>query len=198
MMGPSTSSIQDPQICAIESLSLQRAFDNSFSQRGRRIETSVGDEVLSQKLHDFVDTLTTKLREDGDSFRGPLTKFVRRVENITTDGSLISALVTFGKYNGYAVSKKVKRNRSLQTSTQIGVQPTAVSRRKKALGGRRALITGRPVKMSRTEHGYAKVQKRGAKVKRGVLPQTPRPASHALSHCVDLNVALGKRHSAGH
>ncbi|XP_041479205.1 uncharacterized protein LOC121426864 [Lytechinus variegatus] len=197
MMGPSTSGFQDPQILAIESLGLQRSLDNSFSQRGQRIEASAGDEELSQKLNQFVDTLNIKLKEDGDSFRGPLTKFAQQIDKLQTDSALISALVTFGKYSGYAGAKLVKRP-GLQTSTKIGVQPTAVSRRKAALGGRRALITGRPLKISRKEHGYAKIKKHSYTVKRGVLPSNDRPATHSLSHCVASNVALGKRHSAGH
>ena len=38
------------------------------------------------------------------------------------------------------------KNMSEVLQTKIGVQPTAVARRKAALGGRSALITGRPEK----------------------------------------------------
>ena len=141
-------------------------------------------------------TLHFKLQDDADTFITPLTKFVERFEQITTDSALVSALSTFGKYSGHSLLKKsahASRRAKLLTTKQIGVGPHAVSRRKAALGGRRALITGRPVKGTQNEHAYAKEK---SSIKRGVLPKSQRPAPHSLSQCVERNVTLGKKHTS--
>ncbi|XP_072168858.1 uncharacterized protein [Diadema setosum] len=185
MMVVSTS--HDPQIERLDSLSLQRDLDNNFLHRGKNTRSK----SLSTKLEDMFQTLRFKLQEDKESFHTPLTKFVERFEQITTDSALVSALSTFGKYNGHALSKKSRHvsQRAMLTSTKIGVQPTAVSRRKTAVGGRLDLITGRLVKGTQNEHGYARQK---GSVKRGVLPRSQRPAPHFPSQCVERNVALGR------
>ncbi|XP_071500591.1 uncharacterized protein [Diadema antillarum] len=178
MMVASTS--RDPQIERLDSLSFQRDPDNDFLHRGKNTQSK----SLSIKLEDMFQTLRFKLQEDEESFHTPLTKFVERFEQITTDSALVSALSTFGKYSGDSLSKKARHfsQQAMLTSTKIGIHPTAVSRRKTAVGGRRALITGRPVKGTQNEHGYARHK---GSIKRGVLPRSQRPAPHSLSQCVE-------------
>ncbi|CAH1107376.1 unnamed protein product [Psylliodes chrysocephalus] len=63
------------------------------------------------------------------------------VKGVNTDSAMISALHTFGKYSGLPVIKK-----NCQGSRKIGVQPTAIARRKVPLGGRNVAVSGRPPK----------------------------------------------------
>ena len=118
-------------------------------------------------------------------FRKPLQCFIRNSKAIVNDSHLVSAMHTYGRYNGAALAtRRLGCKARLQTSTQIGVQPLAVARRKVPLGGRRRLKAGRPSKSSFTA-GHNLV----AKKRRQVAP-------HSLGQCVEANIALGKTHSA--
>ena len=192
------SVLQDPQITRLASLNLQRAAENEFQNRGTSSK-STQDQDVQEKLKNMFDTLILKMNDDPDVYRLPIKGFVSRFEKISSDSALISALLTFAKYSTPSVTRQI-RNRAkkcLQTSTKIGVQPTAVARRKAPLGGRRAVITGRPPKSSRqTEHGYAKQKTNTNSVKRGVLPKRNLPAPHSISKCATENTSLGRTHSA--
>lgn len=139
-----------------------------------------GTSGLEERLTEMFVVLKRKLRED-PSFRTPMTSFISSFEKIKTDSSLCSALSTFNK-GPVAKTRQHQRPKGyLQTRAQIGVQPTAVARRKSALGGRRALITGRPTKASMREHPYNKTGKK-------------KSAPHCLAHCVEAIMSLGGTH----
>lgn len=147
---------------------------------------------LEDGLKTMFEELAQKLRQD-ESFEAPTQCLLNSYRKINTDSGLVSALCSFGKErrSNTATTTTMWRKRAqkgLQTSTAIGVQPTAVARRKAPLGGRRALQTGRPPKRARKEHSYGKVKEGGS-----VLPK--RPAPHSLSQCVADGVALGGSHS---
>lgn len=73
---------------------------------------------------------------------------------------------------------------------RIGVQPTAISRRKTGLGGRKHTYLGRPLKSSfAPKHGYTRNL-----CMRHVMPRRKIP--HGLSSAVESNQALGRTHSA--
>lgn len=73
---------------------------------------------------------------------------------------------------------------------RIGVQPTAISRRKTGLGGRKHTYLGRPLKSSfAPKHGYTRNL-----CMRHVMPRRKTP--HGLSSAVESNQALGRTHSA--
>ena len=87
-------------------------------------------------------------------------------------------------------SKKPK----LAGNKQIGTQPTARSRRKTQIKGRKNLTAGRTPKWKKApEHGYVK----GQIISSG-LPKVKRKskAPHSLAYCVENNKALGGTHSS--
>lgn len=107
-------------------------------------------------LKQVFNILENKLSIDSQLFQEPINKFINLFNNIKTDSGLISALHTFGKYNGAGIPR-IKPKKNLQGSKVIGVQPTTISRRKVCLGGRKVQLAGRPTKKSRVhEHGYNK------------------------------------------
>ncbi|KAK0138070.1 hypothetical protein N1851_025733 [Merluccius polli] len=113
-------------------------------------------EHLKGHLRSMFDDLVDKLEKD-ETFQAPIESLVSSYEKIHTDSGLISALSTFGKMRSAAARNiKMQPRKGLQISTQIGVQPTAFARRKTPLGGRQALITGRPPKRAWREHNYGK------------------------------------------
>ncbi|XP_077065726.1 uncharacterized protein LOC143718595 [Siphateles boraxobius] len=150
-------------------------------QDGSGTEASSQREHLKGRLRSVFNDLVEKLQND-ETFQAPIQSFVSSYKSILTDSGLISALSTFGS------NIRMQPRKGLQMSTQIGVQPTAVARRKTPLGGRWALITGRPPKRARREHNYGKV-KEGS----GALPR--RLAPHFLAQCVSTSVSLGSQHS---
>ena len=116
---------------------------------------------MTERIKNMSEILQTKIMTEPEMFSGPLNSFLSQFERMKTDSALISSLCTFGKYNGAVPTADRVRRKYLQTSSKIGVQPTAVARRKAPLGGRRALITGRPVKgVHLPEHGYAKLRQK--------------------------------------
>ncbi|CAM4304668.1 unnamed protein product [Leuciscus chuanchicus] len=157
-------------------------------QDGSGTEASSQREHLKGRLRSMFNDFVDKLQND-ETFQAPIQSLVSSYESILTDSGLISALSTFGKMRSAAASNiRMQPRKGLQMSTQIGVQPTAVARRKTPLGGRQALITGRPPKRARREHNYGKV-KEGS----GALPR--RLAPHSLAQCVSTCVSLGSQHS---
>ncbi|CAL8256348.1 unnamed protein product [Arctogadus glacialis] len=142
---------------------------------------------LEIRVRGMMEGLIGNLQSGFDLYKAPMEKMLASYDRMTTDSQLISALATFGQQSTPAGSGAWRMaRRGMQTSMKIGVQPTVVARRKTPLGGRRALITGRPTKSSRREHNYGRA-------KGNSLPK--RPAPHSISQCVTYCVALGKNHS---
>ena len=129
-----------------------------------------------------VSKITDMYRCYPQSFAPALESFSRQMENLTTPAAVLSALYCFGK--GPVVPRRMAGLKS------IGVQPTAVARRKAALGGRKRLHVGRPPRSSfAPEHGYTR--KVGS---RHFLPQ--RKAVHSLATAVVRDEPLGRTHAA--
>ncbi|XP_071947653.1 uncharacterized protein [Antedon mediterranea] len=195
--GSGQSVLQDPQIVRLDSLNLQRSAENAFQNRGRCTEATDDDQTDDQeRLKLMFEKLSKAVNEHSDVYKAPIRKFMSAFDNITTDAALVSALATFGNYNGHSAARqiKIRAKKCLQTTTKIGVQPTAIARRRVPLEGRRALITGRPPKqVNQSDNGYAK--KRGSTTKRGVIPRRRASAPHSLSQCVTNNASLGQTHS---
>ncbi|XP_071947221.1 uncharacterized protein [Antedon mediterranea] len=80
----------------------------------------------------FVAVLKNKYKENPQVFHKPINSFITNFHKIKTDSELISALSSFGKQSS---SRNWFGNR-------IGVQPTAIARRKE---GHRFLRQGRPI-----------------------------------------------------
>ena len=110
---------------------------------------------------------------------------------ITTDARLISAMHTYGQYNGAATdARKLCKRARLQAAAQIGVQPTAVARRRVPLGGRRCLGAGRPTKAVFTRATFGLFVARHRDWRRR---PTPKPLSLRLSSEVEHVPMLGKK-----
>lgn len=111
-------------------------------------------------------------------------------EFVSTESSLVSMLYTMGKYSGC----EQKRTRQHLLSgrrhggVKIGVQPTAISRRKYCLSGKRKQSAGRPIgnvrkpitfeEQSSGSFNAPRLKKRKASI-------------HDLQSCVSSNVSLG-------
>lgn len=142
-------------------------------------ETTVNE--IEKNIDEISTILKQKTNTNPDMFREPLKSFSENLKNCKTEASLISALTTFGKYSGAAIS------RVNHSGKIIGVQPGAVARRKTALGGRRSLGNGRPVKRPLSDIQNENVM---------LLPiKSRKKAPHQLSVCVDKNITLGRNHS---
>lgn len=96
---------------------------------------------------------------------------------------------TFGSYSGLkSVKAKKTGNARRCHKIQIGVQPTAVTRRKLLLDEKRKISAGRPTSQQRPElknlrkHDYTSF---------GSLPTGKRKAPHNLQSCVFDNKSLG-------
>ncbi|XP_071962543.1 uncharacterized protein [Antedon mediterranea] len=147
--------------------------------------TTVDEMPVQQGQHDeqallFIHLLKEKEQQHPDIFRDAISCFFDSVNKIKTDAALVSALHTFGKYSGESLMKKRPR----RLGKIIGVQPTAVARRKSSLGGRRSLGSGRPLKQIQVNSNPKLMPKK--KIRR---------APHKLSTCVKTNISLGKTHS---
>lgn len=109
-----------------------------------------------------------------------------------TETGLLSAMTTFGKYTGLPSARRTSLSFHRRRGVQIGVQPTAIGRRRHILSGKRKLIAGRPpgriqVPSHMAEHVYTTF---------GVLPNRKRKAPHNLQQCVYSNIGLGTKKQA--
>ena len=97
-----------------------------------------------------------------------------------------------GKYTGLPVKRKLAAfSGRRHGGIMIGVQPTAIKRRKSCLSGRRKFCGGRPVQLVKrhsvlAQHDY------------GPLAPPPRKKKclHNLEKCVYSNVSLGSNRQA--
>ncbi|XP_043229530.1 uncharacterized protein LOC122385369 [Amphibalanus amphitrite] len=123
---------------------------------------------------------------------GPaLNTFISRYERMKTDNSRVSSLHQFGTGCSAVPAS------SFKSSVMIGVQPTAVARRKVPVGGKRRASTGRPKKDAAAgDHGAYAVPTKVAKqpLCAQVVPSARAP--HNLVECVARNVSVGRTHSA--
>lgn len=151
------------------------------------------DEMV-QKMRDVIKSdesyFTPGIKAMSNSFK----------KNVKTHASLLSAMMTFGKYSGLDPTSKTLK---LVGNKRIGTQPTARSRRKTAIKGRKNLAAGRVPKWKRIpEHSY------GSQPNSSVLPHIPKSFNsesvhlkpqkmpHNLSYCVEQNKRLGATHNA--
>ena len=144
---------------------------------------------------DHLKTAFTKIEEmykyHPDVLGPSVEAFYQQVDKIATAGNMQSALCCFGKYSGAATTLVSGKRRHFVSLKTIGVQPTAVARRKMAVGGRRRMYLGRPPRAAyATEHGYAV----NTGIRRHVMPRHKAP--HCLAAAVDNIESVGTTHSA--
>ena len=150
---------------------------------------------LKEDLVHIANDLSRHLDENPNEYVVAIQSFIKSYKSITTDSHRLSALHTFSKFQSSSTAHtSLKRGVScLQTSTQIGVQPTSVARRRLSLGGRRRLTVGRPPKTTFTEQHTINTKHQHSSVTH--LPSKKRSAApHNLQHCVTQNISLGKKH----
>jgi hypothetical protein len=184
----------------VESLNAQRHMQNIFDGRSNINSvsacTSQPTERLEDDVKDFSNELIGLLRKDPESYRKPVKVFLQQFHEQKTDNAIISALTTFGKYTGAAASltnNKKKHAAGRRRGVMIKVQPTAVSRRVSALGGRRALHTGR----KRKENAENSPPVCPSKESVHLIPKKrPRRAPHNLSQCLKNIENIGKNHAS--
>ncbi|XP_062391790.1 uncharacterized protein LOC134079728 [Sardina pilchardus] len=187
---PSVADLQkDQAISTDEGSSADSSLDESLlAGEGGSTDAedlSVPVTELEDRFKNMCEGLLGKMKTD-PNFQTALQKMVTSY-NKMTDNQLISALSTFGKSGTNTAAKLLKKRarKCLQMSVAIGVQPTAVARRKAPLGGRRALITGRPTKRARKDHNYVRVVGANA---------LPKRSPHSFAQCVSECVTLGRQH----
>jgi hypothetical protein len=160
--------------------------DEDMSQVGMNTDSRVKElKEVRCELETIAQELAAKASDTPETLKY-VQCFIQQYKHIQTSAALSSALRCFGKYSGAPSLRQSKRLKALRN---IGVQPTAVARRKMLVGGRRRAGLGRPrknvVRQRDVSHGTLKGH---------VLPR--RKAPHCISDCVANNMALGKNHQA--
>ncbi|XP_041463997.1 uncharacterized protein LOC121415020 isoform X2 [Lytechinus variegatus] len=164
------------------------------------------DDQLLEQFQNMHDDLCTKMKQSPDLYRPAIRAMLASYRGIKTDTHLVSALHTFGKYSGAAMTVRKRglaaknaavRHLNLKGSKKIGVQPTSTARRCHMGRGASRLHAGRPPKSLRIqEHGYSRLSSSQSSAVVPLMRRRRAPAPHSLSHVVSLNKALGKTHSA--
>jgi len=173
-----------PVSCSLlpQSGGLVPAEQNDYTDASNEEGSLDADHSVLNRFKAAADKITDLYKCYPRSFAPALESFCKQLENMSTPAAVQSALYCFGK--GHGVQRRVAGLKS------IGVQPTAVARRKAALGGRKRIHVGRPPRSSfAPEHGYA--HKIGS---RHLFPR--RKAVHSLTTAVDLGEPLGRTHTA--
>jgi len=142
-----------------------------------------------ENLEKLVPYLTERCQKN-PALTKQIEKFVDRLfKECSTDSALEHALATFNRYRG---QKPLKENQlsALSKVRNAGNIPVLnPSRRYMPISGRHSKITGRPAKEFRQDHHYNK----GAPEPGWKNPPTGRQkAPQNLSHCVSINVPLGR------
>lgn len=167
---------------------MQRDPQYDFNRRNNLTshqQPDLNDDLIDE-LKCVFDTFVD-LYHANDYFEKPLWTFVKQAKSLKTNSALESALQCFGKYSEVATTlgKRKKGKQSLSSCKSLGVQPTALARRKVA-------PSGQPTKQSKEQS-----EKSGFKMvpfSSKVLPR--QKALHSISACVKRNEALGKTYSA--
>lgn len=153
------------------------------------VETQYADDAvdpsLLKDLQSVFDDIQNRYASNPSTFKAPIEAFIKSYRKMHTESAVVSSLHCFGKYSGLRPSTS-----RLLTGKRIGVQPTAVARRKVLSGSRRCAQLGRPFKSTLADKRDVSTNVRHA------LPPRRKVAPHNLSVCVSNNQALGKTHSA--
>lgn len=155
-------------------------------------------DTLTPEDRERMENLFARIRKGIDEapqiFVPACRHLVDNAEKFTaTETGLVSALYTFGKYSGLPRAKQqhfYATNIRKRRGVQLGVQPTAIGRRRLTLPGKRKVAAGRPqgivtARSSRhlSTHDYTAF---------GTLPSRKRKAPHSLQECVYRNTGIGR------
>lgn len=110
------------------------------------------DLAIVNQLQEVFTTATDWYKSNPTAMGPAIVAFCSKAKNMSCS-SFITALHCFGKYSGAGTAAHSR----LAGSRTIGVQPTALARRKMVVGGRRRSYLGRPPRSSFAgEHDYAR------------------------------------------
>ncbi|KAK3921452.1 Mating-type protein ALPHA3 [Frankliniella fusca] len=147
------------------------------------------DATPSENLEKLVPYLVERCQKN-PALTKHVDKFVDRLlKESSTDSALEHALATFNRYRG---QKPVKENqiRALSRVRNAGNIPVlSTARRMMPITGRHSRITGRPPKDFRMDHQYSQ---RAPEPGWKNPPLGRHKAPQNLSHCVTMNVPLGR------
>lgn len=96
------------------------------------INQTIEKNGICKELEGFVNLLMNKYENNFDEYNIHISKFLKNVTSCKRDFSLISALHTFGKYNGEKMPK-MGLSKNLQGGNNIAA---AIMRQKTQLGRR--------------------------------------------------------------
>lgn len=146
--------------------------------------------VNKEKFHAIVSRIMTGLEKAPEIYAPAFNKMIENSDKFTsTEVGLITAMHTFGTHNGALAKNHAKKLIKRSHAMRIGVQPTAIGRRKKCLTGKKKLSVG-------CERGQVKAvpqMKCHDYTTFGSLPKRKRKAPHNLTDCVYSNKGLGTK-----
>ena len=150
----------------------------------------LNDADLIRMVRDVSDSLCNLIINKGDSFRGPVKKFVDRFNSLS-EGRLASALSSFG--TDYEIGGGATLfPKSLRKGKLIPVQPTACRRRKYP-----GSSCKRPQTPGRRPADYKDTAKQEDSVSSLSFPAPKRKKrAHSLSKAVRENTPSSKKHEA--
>lgn len=126
-----SSALQSSQETSPLSMNLPDLDDTSIAAEEVQVinqmdqtDTTREGKEMDQDIDEISRILKQKINGNKSVFKEPVQTFLKNLTQIKTEVSLVSALKTFGKYSGAALSRQ-NHNGKL-----IGVQPTAVARKR--------------------------------------------------------------------
>ena len=144
------------------------------------------------QIKEIFDRIDKGIESNPDVFLPAAKKMVKNVSKFgSTETGLVSGMHTFCTYSGVQPILKtncIKNKKRRSHKSIIGVQPTAIARRKYSFAGKKNIASGRPrnevkVNPALRLHSYTTF---------GHLPSRKRKSVHDLNTCVFDNKALGK------
>jgi hypothetical protein len=177
----------------VQAVSDSKAVDDNLSECNVSVNVQHENKQLIQRFDHACDKIKSLLSADCEGFAKAIQSFCHHVEGMSTASGMQSALMCFGKYSGAAAAHSRRYN--LTSCKRIGVQPTAIARRKMIVGGRKYMHMGRPSTAS-FDGKQIKDTDTGSShfLSRQLLPK--RRAPHSLAAVVSNNESLGRTHSA--
>ena len=143
-------------------------------------------------IEEFYGRVKQGVQENPAAFKPAIVKMHQNLKTFAaSESGLLTTLHTMGKYTGLPIKRKLTAfSGRRHGGVMIGVQPTAIKRRKSCLSGRRKFCGGRPVQTVKrhsalAQHDYGPL-----------APPRKKKCVHNLEKCVHSNVGLGSSRHA--
>jgi len=124
------------------------------------------DEWCYAAVDEFCRRVKQGLEDNPAAFKPAMVKMNHNILTYApTESGLLTTLHTMGKYSGLPIKRKFTAfSGRRRGGVMIGMQPTAVKRRKSCLSGRRKLCGGRPMQTVTANRNFKKKTFRNATV----------------------------------